>query len=62
MKSLYNEEELYCTKTDLWNYSITLLLAKLDIVGSRLLSNGSIFVRRYFGQYPVSNFFIAVQL
>ena len=47
MKSLYNEEELYCIKTELLNFSITLLLAKLDIVGSRLLSNGLIFVRRY---------------
>ena len=41
MKLLYNEEELFGTKTEL--FKITLSLANLDNVGSRLISNGLIF-------------------
>ena len=33
-----NEEELFCTKTELLNFKITLLSAKLDMFGSRLVS------------------------
>ena len=42
---LYNEEEFFCTKTELLNFKIkiTLPLAKLDMVSSRLVSNGLIF-------------------
>ena len=36
---LYKEEKLFCTKAEL----TTLQLAKLDIVDSRLVSNGLIF-------------------
>ena len=36
MKLLYNEEKNFCTKKDL-------PLAKLDMFGSRLVSNGTIF-------------------
>ena len=43
MKLLYNEEELFCTKTELLNFKITLPLATLDMVGSRLVSNGLFF-------------------
>ena len=43
MKLLYNEEELFSTKQELLNFKITLPLAKLDIVGSRLVSNGLMF-------------------
>ena len=43
MKLLCNEEECFCTKTELLNFKITLSLAKLDMVGSRLVSNGLIF-------------------
>ena len=43
------------------NFKITLPLAKLDVVGSRLVSNGLIFFRWYSGRYPVSNFFIVIQ-
>ena len=40
---LYKEEERFRTKTDLLNFKITLPLAKLDMVGSRLVSNALIF-------------------
>ena len=43
IKLLYNEEELFCTKTELLNFKITLPLAKLGMIGSRLVSNGLIF-------------------
>ena len=43
MRLLYNEEELFCTKTELFNFKISLALAKLDIVGSRLVSNNLTF-------------------
>ena len=43
IKLLYNEEELFCTKTGLLYLKITLPFAKLDIAGSRLLSNCLIF-------------------
>ena len=33
MKLLYNEEEHFCTKTDLLNFKLTLPLAKLVMVG-----------------------------
>ena len=39
MKLPYNEKELFCSKTELLNFTFTLLLAKLDMVGSRLVSN-----------------------
>ena len=32
IKLLYNEGKLFCTKTDLLNFKITLPLAKLDMV------------------------------
>ena len=37
MKLLYNEEKPFCTKTELLNFKIILPLARLDIVGSRLI-------------------------
>ena len=40
MKLPYNNEELFYTKTELLNRVITLPLGKLDMVGSRLVSNG----------------------
>ena len=43
IKLLYKEERLICTKTELLNFSFTLVLAKLDIVSSRLASDGLIF-------------------
>ena len=43
MKLLYNEEGFFCTKTELLNFKITLPLATLDIVASRLVSNGLTF-------------------
>ena len=51
MKLLHNEEEFFCIKTELLNFKITLPLAKLDMVGSRLVSNGLIFS----GDTPVGN-------
>ena len=42
MKFLYNEEKFFYTKTELLDL-ITLPLVKLDMVGSRLVSNGLIF-------------------
>ena len=43
MKLLYNKEEIYCSKTELLNFKFTLSSAKLDMVGSRLVSSGLIF-------------------
>ena len=40
---LYNIDELFCTKTELLNFKITLPLAKLYIVSLKLLSNGLFF-------------------
>ena len=40
---LYNDEEYFCDKTELLNFRIVLPLAKLDMAGSRLVSNGLIF-------------------
>ena len=42
IKLLYYEENFFRTKTELLNFKITLPLAKLDMVGSRLISNGLI--------------------
>ena len=43
MKLMYKVEELFCTKTELLNFKINLPLAGLDMVSSRLVSNGLIF-------------------
>ena len=43
MKLLYNDEQLFCTKTELLNFKVTLALAELYMVGSRLVSKCSIF-------------------
>ena len=40
---IHNEEKPFYTKTELLNFNFTLLSAKLDIVGSRLVSNSLIF-------------------
>ena len=40
MNLLYNEEEFFHPRTDLLNFKITPPLAQLDMVGSRLVSNG----------------------
>ena len=42
-KLLYNEEIFFGTKTELLDFKFTLPLAKLDMVGSRLVSNRLIF-------------------
>ena len=36
------KKKFFCTKTELLNFKFTLPLTKLDMVGSRLLSNGLI--------------------
>ena len=44
IKLLYNEwRKTFCTKTELLIFNINLPLAKLDIVGSKLILNGLIF-------------------
>ena len=43
MKLLYKEEKLFCSKIELLNFKFTLPLAKLDIVGSKLVSNYILF-------------------
>ena len=42
-KLLYNEEIFFGTKTELLDFKFTLPLAKLDMAGSRLVSNRLIF-------------------
>ena len=42
IKLLYNKE-LFCAKTELLNFKVALLLAKLYMVGSRAISNVLIF-------------------
>ena len=44
MKLLYNEEELFCIKIELLNFKVIQPIAKLDMVGSKLVSNGLIFL------------------
>ena len=39
IKLLYNKKHVFCNKTEWSNFMVTLLLAKLGIVGSKLLSN-----------------------
>ena len=43
MKLLYNEEGFFRSKTEMLNFEITVPLVKLDMVGSKLVSNGFIF-------------------
>ena len=43
MKLLYNDEKPFCTNAELLSFKITLPLAKLDMVNSKLVSNGLIF-------------------
>ena len=43
IKLAYKKEKLFYIKAELLNFSFTLPLGKLDIVGSRLVSNGLIF-------------------
>ena len=43
IKILYNEEEFFCTKTEFLDFKIIQLLAKLDMISSKLVSNDSIF-------------------
>ena len=43
IKLQYNEGKIFCTKIELLNFKITLPLAKLDMVISRLVSNGLVF-------------------
>ena len=42
-KSPYNEEEFFCTKTELISFKVTLPLTKVDMVGAGLVSIGLIF-------------------
>ena len=42
IKLLYNEEKPFWSKTDFLNFKVTLPLAKWDMVGSLLVSNGFI--------------------
>ena len=41
--TIYSMNKSFCTKTELSDFKITLPLAKLDMVGSRLLSDHLIF-------------------
>ena len=61
MKLLYNKEERFCTKTELLNFKIILQLAKLDMDGSRLLSNGLIFSDEIPIDIQLVPFFITIQ-
>ena len=60
IKLLHNEEKFVWTKTKLLNFKITLPLAKLDIVGSRSVSNGLIFSDYIPVDIRLVTFFIAV--
>ena len=48
------KSNFFCTERELLNIRITLPSAKLDMVGSRLVSNDLLFLVRV-SQYPVSN-------
>ena len=60
IKLLYKEEKLFCTKTKLLNFKFTLPLAKLDIVASRLISNGLMFSDDIPVNIQLVTFFIAI--
>ena len=44
IKLLQNKEEPFCTIIEMLNFKITLPLAKLGMIVSRLVSNGLIFL------------------
>ena len=58
MKLLYNEEELFSTKAELLKFKITLALAKLDMVGSRLISSGLKFLHNILVNTQLVNFLL----
>ena len=60
MKWLYNEEKRFCTKTEFLNFKITLPLAKLDMLGSKVVPNGLVFSHDIPVGNPIGNFFIAI--
>ena len=61
IKLQYNGENLLCTKTVLLNFKSNLLLAKIDIAGSKPASNALIFPRDIaVDWYPVSIFSITI--
>ena len=61
MKLLYNKQEIFCTKTELLNFKITLPSAKLDMFGSRLVPNSLIFSDDIPLNIQLVTFFIAIQ-
>ena len=58
MKLLY-KEYIFFQKQSCKNFEIILALSKLDMVGSRVVSNGLIFFRWYSVEYPVSNLLLS---
>ena len=57
---LYNEEKPFCTKTELLNLNITPRLTKLDMVSSRLVSNGLITSDDIWVDIQLVNFFTVI--
>ena len=58
MKLLYNGEELFYSKRELLNFKITLPLAKLNMVVSKLVSNGLIFSDDILIDIKLANFLL----
>ena len=52
--------KLFCTKTDLLNFNVTLPLVKLYIAVSKLVSNPLIFSDYIFVNIQLVTFFIAI--
>ena len=57
---LYNEEKPFCTITELLNLNITPRLTKLDMVSSRLVSNGLITSDDIWVDIQLVNFFTVI--
>ena len=62
IKLLHNEENSFCTKIESVNFKITLTLAKLDMVCSRLVSNGLIFSDNVLVDIQLVTFFCSLIL
>ena len=61
IKLLYHEEKPFFTKTELLSFDITLSLAKLGMIVSRLVSKGLIFSDDVLIDIQLVTFFIAIQ-
>ena len=61
MKLLYTGGEFFCTKTEFLNFKITLPLARLDMVGLRLVLKSLTLTDDILVDIQLATFFIVIQ-